>query len=256
MLLRYEEGAIRRMDRAPASLSSLPRRPGPRTSASPSWTTSAASRHPPVVVDRATSLERGIGQQRPADDELVIKLSDVGAAAHRAESRKTASGAIPSAEPRSFARLETESPTACRPRAVRRRVRERVTRVISRRGPVRVADWSGCVRAPTDCQPVPRDECRSEARLADRGRPTASSPRADRPRNSPSSGHACGRARSSRKVRSCSRITPPIGNSSPVLYPQFAHSKTSELRRTFPSVGRPGTDRSGRAPGMFGPNNP
>ena len=42
------------------------------------------------------------------------------AAAHRAESRKTASGAIPSAEPRSFARLETETPNSRRPRAVRR----------------------------------------------------------------------------------------------------------------------------------------
>ena len=30
-----------------------------------SWTTSAASRHPPVWVDRATSLERGIGRRAP-----------------------------------------------------------------------------------------------------------------------------------------------------------------------------------------------
>ena len=76
--LRYEEGAIPpHGDRAPASSSSSPRRPGLRTDA-PSSATTPASRHPSGGVDRATSPDRGIWQPGSADDEQVIKLSAVG----------------------------------------------------------------------------------------------------------------------------------------------------------------------------------
>ena len=121
MLLRCEEGAIRRMDRAPASSELVAPPPG-ATNLLDAILDDGLPLHaiPRRELTALLHLNEGSGGGAPRTMNRSSSSATWEAAAHRAESRKTASGAIPSAEPRSFARLETETPKACRPRAVRR----------------------------------------------------------------------------------------------------------------------------------------
>ena len=219
------------MDRAPASLSSLPRRPGLRTSARHPGRRGPLHAIPRSVVDRVTSLERGIGQQRPGDDELVIKLSEVGAAAHlqSLERPRQAQFPVPTAVFRTSGDGTAARPPPAGGSAVGRGLPRCVTIACIATGRCREGtDQAACARRRT-ARPCRRRI--SVRRAARRSSSTDCLVATQGPaEKKSSSGDACGKARSSRKVRSCSRITPPIGNSPPVLYPQFAHSKTSELR--------------------------
>ena len=177
------------MDRAPASLSSLPRRPGLRTSARHPGRRGPLHAIPRSVVDRVTSLERGIGQQRPADDELVIKLSEVGAAAHlqSLERPRQAQFPVPTAVFRTSGDRIAARPPPAGGSAVGRGLPRCVTSRVHRDGTLAVRGLIRLrARAGRTCPPVSATKIGEESRIADRVVvPTASSPRRGRPRRSP-----------------------------------------------------------------------